>query len=191
VIGRRPAQVASKDILVDGRRRVIAGRVLDGDGQWISWQSSRELSARELAVEQRHIETSRRRAGRAGARLRAEGAPPERGEKVAERLSADPRRPRSTFHAREELGIRPDELGGSPWVAADCRCALRGRRDPADRAVRFLSGQSGATSGRRHRRWRCRRSALFGIGAAITLLTGRSVLVPASGSSLRRRRRSP
>ena len=57
VMGVAGAGVASKDILVTGVAGLIAGACSMAMGEWISVQSSRELSARELAVEQRHIVT--------------------------------------------------------------------------------------------------------------------------------------
>lgn len=74
--------------------------------------------------------------------------------------------------AREELGFDPQELGGSAWVAAAASFVLFtvGATVPVipfavtegNTAVGFSLVASGL--------------ALLGIGAAITLLTGRSIL---------------
>ena len=76
-------------------------------------------------------------------------------------------------HAREELGIDPDELGGSPWVAAGASFALFvvGAIVPILPFV-FLSGTTAVVVA-----VSVSALGLFGIGAAITLLTGRSVLL--------------
>ena len=77
VMGVAGAGVASSDILITGIAGLIAGACSMAMGEWISVQSSRELSERELAVEQEHIATDPDGGERrAGARLRAEGAPP-------------------------------------------------------------------------------------------------------------------
>lgn len=176
VMGVAGAGVASKDILLTGIAGLIAGACSMAMGEWISVQSSRELSARELAVEQRHIEADTD-AERAELALVYEqkGLHPREARKVAERLMADPTTALDT-HAREELGIDPDELGGSPWVAAGASFVLfvLGAILPIVPFV-FLSGNTAvgvalAVSA----------LGLFGIGAAITLLTGRSVLLSGS-----------
>ncbi len=77
VMGVAGAGVASEDILITGVAGLIAGAASMAMGEWISVQSSRELSERELAVEEAHIAASPERgARRAGARLRAEGSQP-------------------------------------------------------------------------------------------------------------------
>ena len=75
-------------------------------------------------------------------------------------------------HAREELSIDPAELGGSPWVAAGASFALfvLGAILPVLPFV-FLDGaQAVAVS------LGASVLGLFGIGAAITLMTNRGVL---------------
>jgi VIT1/CCC1 family predicted Fe2+/Mn2+ transporter len=74
-------------------------------------------------------------------------------------------------HAREELGIDPHELGGSPWVAAWTSFALFvvGAIVPVLAFV-FLDGYAAMAVA-----VASAMIGLFVIGAAITLLTGRSV----------------
>jgi VIT1/CCC1 family predicted Fe2+/Mn2+ transporter len=88
---------------------------------------------------------------------------------MAERQVADPGQALEAL-AREELGVDPQELGGSAWVAAGASFALfaLGAILPVlpflglagDRAVLASLGLSGI--------------GLFGIGAAITLMTGKN-----------------
>ena len=84
---------------------------------------------------------------------------------------ADPQTALDT-HAREELGIDPDELGGSPWVAAGASFALFvvGAIVPVLPFV-FLEGTAAVAVA-----VLVSVVGLFVIGAAITLLTGRSVM---------------
>ena len=176
VMGVAGAGVASKDILVTGVAGLIAGACSMAMGEWISVQSSRELSAKELAIEQRHIATeSEVEQAELALVYEQKGLHPSEARKVAERLSADPETALDT-HAREELGIDPEELGGSPWVAAGMSFVLfvLGAIVPI---VPFavLSGTTAVVTA-----LALSALGLFGIGAAITLLTGRSVL--ASGS---------
>ena len=95
-------------------------------GEWISVQSSRELSARELAVEKQHI-AAEAEVEQAELALvyeqkglhPSEGGGEGRGAAVVcHRVTA------LDTHAREELGIDPEELGGSPWVAAGASFTL-------------------------------------------------------------------
>lgn len=74
--------------------------------------------------------------------------------------------------AREELGIDPDELGGSAWEAALTSFFLFaiGAIVPVLPFI-FLSGMTAVLVSIVISAF-----GLFGIGAAITLMTGRSVL---------------
>lgn len=172
VMGVAGAGVASEDILITGVAGLIAGAASMAMGEWISVQSSRELSERELAVEEAHIAASPE-LERAELALVYEqkGLSPREAGQVAERLSADPVTALDS-HAREELGIDPEELGGSPWVAAGTSFALfiLGAILPII-PFTFLSGNAAVGLA-----LAISAAGLFGIGAAITLLTGRSVL---------------
>jgi VIT1/CCC1 family predicted Fe2+/Mn2+ transporter len=74
--------------------------------------------------------------------------------------------------AREELGIDPEELGGSAWEAAITSFLLfaLGAIVPVLPFV-FLEGTAAVLAS-----VAVSAVALFGIGAAITLMTGRGVL---------------
>jgi VIT1/CCC1 family predicted Fe2+/Mn2+ transporter len=172
VMGVAGAGVASSDILITGVAGLIAGACSMAMGEWVSVQSSRELSAHELQIERQHLAAS---ADEEQAELalvyEQKGLHPREARQVAERLSADPATALDT-HAREELGIDPDELGGSPWVAAGASFALfvLGAILPIV-PFAFLSGNTAVAVA-----LVVSALGLFGIGAAITLLTGRGVL---------------
>ena len=176
VMGVAGAGVASRDILITGVAGLIAGACSMAMGEWVSVQSSRELSAHELQIERQHLAAS---ADEEQAELalvyEQKGLHPREARQVAERLSADPATALDT-HAREELGIDPDELGGSPWVAAGASFALfvLGAILPII-PFAFLSGNTAVAVA-----LVVSALGLFGIGAAITLLTGRSVLLSGS-----------
>jgi VIT1/CCC1 family predicted Fe2+/Mn2+ transporter len=173
VMGVAGAGVASKDILVTGVAGLIAGACSMAMGEWISVQSSRELSARELQIEQQHLVASAEEEQAELALVyEQKGLHPREARQVAERLSADPTTALDT-HAREELGIDPEELGGSPWVAAGASFVLfvLGAILPIV-PFALLSGNTAVAVA-----LAVSALGLFGIGAAITLLTGRGVLV--------------
>jgi VIT1/CCC1 family predicted Fe2+/Mn2+ transporter len=173
VMGVAGAGVASSDILITGVAGLIAGACSMAMGEWISVQSSRELSERELSVERRHIEADPD-AERAELALVYEqkGLAPGEARNVADTLMADAQTALDT-HAREELGIDPGELGGSPWVAAGASFALfvLGAILPVLPFV-FLSGNTALAVA-----LGVSAVGLFTIGAAITLLTGKSPLL--------------
>jgi VIT1/CCC1 family predicted Fe2+/Mn2+ transporter len=176
VMGVAGAGVASREILITGVAGLIAGASSMAMGEWVSVQSSRELSAHELQIERQHL-TARAEEEKAELELVFEqkGLHPRDARQVAERLSADPATALDT-HAREELGIDPAELGGSPWVAAGASFALFvvGAILPIV-PFAFLSGNPAVAAA-----LVISALGLFGIGAAITLLTGRSVLLSGS-----------
>ncbi len=79
--------------------------------------------------------------------------------------------------AREELGIDPDELGGSAWSAAGSSFALFSLGAIFPVAPYFwLSGLPALGASPRHLR---RRLALVMIGAGTSLFTGRSLMFSA------------
>ncbi len=173
VMGVAGAGVASRDILITGVAGLIAGACSMAMGEWISVQSSRELHERELSVEREHIASD---ADVEEAELELvyeqKGLHPQQAERLARVLMADPTTALDT-HAREELGIDPGELGGSPWVAAGTSFLLFvvGAILPVLPFALFSGAAAvSVTLG-------LSALALFGIGAAITLLTGKSPLV--------------
>jgi VIT1/CCC1 family predicted Fe2+/Mn2+ transporter len=171
-MGVAGAGVASSDILLTGVAGLIAGACSMAMGEWVSVQSSRELHERELAVERAHIQAEpRREEAELALVYEQKGLHPRQAKDVAASLMADPETALDT-HAREELGIDPDELGGSPWIAAGASFALFvvGAIVPI---LPFLVLSGTAAVGAA---LAASAVGLFGIGAAITLLTGRSVL---------------
>ena len=172
VMGVAGAGVASSDILITGVAGLIAGACSMAMGEWISVQSSRELSERELAIERTHIESDPE-TERAELALVYEqkGLQPGKARDVADALMADAQTALDT-HAREELGIDPGELGGSPWVAAGASFVLfvLGAILPV-LPFAFASGNTAVVVA-----LAVSALGLLGIGAAITLLTGRSPL---------------
>ena len=172
VMGVAGAGVGSSDILITGVAGLIAGACSMAMGEWISVQSSRELSERELSIEQRQIEAEPEME-RAELALVYEqkGLGPGKARDVANALMADAQTALDT-HAREELGIDPRELSGSPWVAAGTSFVLfvLGAIVPVLPFL-FLSGTAAVVVA-----LSLSALGLFAIGAAITLLTGKSPL---------------
>jgi VIT1/CCC1 family predicted Fe2+/Mn2+ transporter len=130
-----------------------------------------ELLERELEMERlelrRRPESERRELV---AIYRSRGVKGETAEELATELMSDPDLALET-HAREELGIDPNELG-SPWAAAlsSFLCFAVGAMVPL---VSWFFASSGVAT-----LWSIALGALasLGVGAALAVFTGRSVV---------------
>jgi VIT1/CCC1 family predicted Fe2+/Mn2+ transporter len=172
VMGVAGASTESSAVLIAGLAGLLAGAFSMALGEWISVQSSRELYERQIAVERSELEQIPDEEQEELALIyQSKGLPEPQARDLAARLIADSASALDTL-AREELGVDPDELGGSALEAGLTSFLLfaLGAIVPVASFL-FLSGTiavvvSVALSA----------LGLFGIGAAITLLTGRSVL---------------
>jgi VIT1/CCC1 family predicted Fe2+/Mn2+ transporter len=141
-------------------------------GEWVSVTSARELAEREIRIERSELEENPEEE-REELQLIYESKGLGLGEAKAlsTKLMKDPHMALDAL-SREELGIDPTELGGSPAVAALTSLLLfsLGAIVPVAPFF-FLSGRAGtlASIG-------AGGLGLFAIGAAITLFTGRSAL---------------
>jgi VIT1/CCC1 family predicted Fe2+/Mn2+ transporter len=160
-------------ILVAGFAGLLAGALSMALGEWLSVQSARELYANQIAVEAAEIALfPEEEEEELRLIYEAKGVAPEAAREMAHRIVSGDRAVAVDTMAREELGIDPEELGGSAWVAAGTSFALfaLGAVVPLVAFV-FLTGTaaiivSTILAG----------LALFGVGAAITLVTGRGML---------------
>jgi vacuolar iron transporter family protein len=158
-------------VLVTGMAGLLAGALSMALGEWISVTSSKELYERQMALEQEEIEQHPELEQKELALIyMAKGIPEAEALKMAEDTMTD------KVHAyevlvKEELGINPDELQGSPWEAAFASFFLFaiGAILPV-LPFFFVGGTAGIL-------WSLALSTfgLFLIGAAITLFTGRNL----------------
>jgi VIT1/CCC1 family predicted Fe2+/Mn2+ transporter len=172
VMGVAGANISSRSILVTGIAGLLAGAFSMALGEWLSVQSSRELYERQIRIERREVEEVPDEEQEELALIyEAKGLPEAQARALAARIMQNQSTALDTL-SREELGIDPEELGGSAWsaaIASFCLFALGAifpvapftilKGYPAIGASLLLSG-----------------FALFLIGAGITLLTGRSIL---------------
>jgi len=171
VMGVAGAAASDRVLLVTGLAGLLAGAGSMAMGEWLSVQSARELHQRQLDIESAEIAASPDEEAHELALIyQAKGLSEDQARSLAERLMAKPETARETL-AREELGIEPGELGGSPWQAAGTSAALFsvGAIVPVFPFF-FLSANTAVFTS-----LACSAAALFLIGAGITLLTGRSV----------------
>ena len=172
VMGVAGAAMSSTSILITGLAGLLAGAISMALGEWLSVQSSRELYQHQMDVERRELaEGPEEEKEELALIYQAKGVAPADARRLADSLLSNPETALDTL-VREELGIDPGELGGSAWEAAGTSFLLFavGAIIPVAPFF-FLSGPasiavSAAVSA----------IGLFVIGAAITLVTGRSVL---------------
>src|SRR5512133_397852 len=158
-------------ILIAGLAGVLAGAGSMALGEWLSVQSSRELYEHQIKIEAEEIANSPEEEQEELALIyQSKGLPEDRAQELAFHMMADKSNILDTL-AREELGIDPEELGGSAYEAAFTSFFLFafGAFFPmlpyliwSGTTAIILSLVVSAIG-------------LFIIGAAITLMTGKSV----------------
>jgi VIT1/CCC1 family predicted Fe2+/Mn2+ transporter len=175
VMGVAGAAPDSRTILLAGLAGLVAGSCSMAMGEWLSVNSSRELFERQLATEKEELETSPEEEKEELVLIyQAKGLPEPQARALAEQLLSNEASALDTL-AREELGIDPDELGGSPWQAAGTSFLLFALGAAFPVAPFFVLHGTPATiaslalSG----------AAMAGIGAATSLFTGRGPLFSA------------
>lgn len=171
VMGVAGAATDNRTILITGLAGLIAGACSMALGEWLSVTSSRELFARQIATEKAELEANPADEAEELALIyEAKGLPAEQARAFAERLMSDHTVALDTL-AREELGIDPEELGGSAVVAGATSFLLfaGGAAFPV-LPFFFLSGSAAVLSG-----VALSISALAFVGAATSLFTGRGI----------------
>jgi VIT1/CCC1 family predicted Fe2+/Mn2+ transporter len=172
VMGVAGAAVSNNTILLTGIAGLLAGAISMALGEWLSVQSSRELNQRQIELETEELEASPEEEKKELVLLyQAKGMSAADAQKLADKAFENPETAIDAI-ITEELGIDKEELGGSAWEAAIASFVLFsiGAIIPlypfifldGNKAILLSIGSSVV--------------GLFGIGAAITLLTGKSVL---------------
>jgi vacuolar iron transporter family protein len=105
-------------VLIAGIAGLLAGAISMALGEWLSVQSSRELYTNQIKIETMEINRHPQEEIEELALIyEARGLPRDQGLILATRIMENKESAIQTL-AREELGINPDELGGSAWEAA-------------------------------------------------------------------------
>jgi VIT1/CCC1 family predicted Fe2+/Mn2+ transporter len=170
VMGVAGASESTATIVLTGVAGLVAGACSMAMGEWLSVTSARELNEKQIAVEADELEHAPEEEKEELILIyQAKGLSEREARALADRLMADRTTALDTL-AREELGIDPAELGGSPWVAASTSFTLfaAGAIVPV-LPYFFLTGTQGLAasvglSG----------IALAVVGAGTSLFTGRS-----------------
>ena len=117
VMGVAGADVAPRVVLLAGLAGLFAGAFSMATGEWNSVRSQAELAEAEIALERRELASNpAAEEAELAALYRHRGLDADLAREVARQFARDPE-VLWRIHAREELGIDPDNLP-SPWVAA-------------------------------------------------------------------------
>jgi VIT1/CCC1 family predicted Fe2+/Mn2+ transporter len=172
VMGVAGAAAGNNTILLTGIAGLLAGAISMALGEWLSVQSSRELHLRQIALETEELEASPEDEKKELILLyQAKGMDTITANELAERVFANKESALDALIV-EELGLDKEELGGSAWEAAIASFILFaiGAVIPVlpylfyEGKIALYGSLGGSVLG------------LFGIGAAITLFTGRGIL---------------
>jgi VIT1/CCC1 family predicted Fe2+/Mn2+ transporter len=172
IMGVAGASVQNRFVILAGVAGLLAGAFSMAAGEYVSMKVQRELFERLLHLEAHELATEPEAEHRELRQIyERRGYPPDLASAVTDLVMKDPKMALET-HAREELGLDPDQLG-SPWGAA-LSSFLTFSVGAVIPLLPFLFS-SGATavlvaivaSG----------VALFAAGASLSILTGRSMWV--------------
>jgi vacuolar iron transporter family protein len=170
IMGMAGAAASPEFVLTSGVAGLLAGALSMAAGEYVSMRSQREMFEYQIGLERDELhEYPEEEAEELALIYQARGMHLEEARRVSRELVKNEDTALDAL-AREELGLNPDDLG-SPWGAAifsflafSCGAVLPlvpfllGLQ--LDRAVLVAAVVAGA--------------ALFGIGAALSLFTGRS-----------------
>ena len=172
VMGVAGAAFSERTVLVTGLAGLLAGACSMAMGEWLSVTSARELYMTQIATEADELRESPLEEKEELILIyEAKGLPKAQAAALAERIIADPSTALDTL-AREELGINPDDLGGSAWVAGGTSFLLfaLGAVFPVLPFFLLAGTAAVATS------LALSAAVMFLIGAGTTLFTGRGMV---------------
>ena len=171
VMGVAGASTNGHVILLSGFAGLLAGAFSMALGEWISVKSSRELAEREMGVERDELAAAPEEE-REELQLiyEAKGLSPDEARQLSSRLVEEPAHALDVL-TREELGLDPDQLTGSAGTAALTSFSLFafGAVFPVGPFL-FLTGPRAVVAS-----IAVSSAVLFGVGAAITVFTGKPV----------------
>lgn len=168
VAGAAGSSASGGVILLAGVAGLLAGAFSMAAGEYLSVRSQREMYEYQIGLEREELEEyPQEEAAELALIFQAKGLEREEARRLADKIIADPDRALDTL-TREELGLNPDELG-SPWGAAlfSFVSFSAGAIVPLlpfffSVGMTALFAAIGLTA-----------AALFGVGAALSLFTGR------------------
>jgi VIT1/CCC1 family predicted Fe2+/Mn2+ transporter len=117
ILGFAGSGVDNTVVRLAGLAGAVAGAISMAAGEWVSVTSQNDLIQRELAVERRELVHNREHETQELAMIyESHGMAPDRAAAAAEDVMREPKIALAV-HAREELGIDPDDLPSAFWAA--------------------------------------------------------------------------
>lgn len=172
IMGFAGASQSRSVIVLAGISGLLAGAFSMGAGEYVSMRVQREMLERLLHLERRELELDPHTEELELAEIyRGKGLSDELSKRVAAEVMKDPAVALDT-HAREELGLDPDEGLGSPTGAAVSSFLMFALGALLPLIPFFFAGGTGAELAA----LAITAVALFTVGALTALLTGRSPL---------------
>jgi vacuolar iron transporter family protein len=160
-------------VLIAGLAGMLAGALSMAIGEWLSVQSARELFAHQVKVEREELlQVPDEEEEELTLIYQAKGLTAEQARLMSQSIVGGELGRAVDTLAREELGIDPDELGGSAWVAAITSFFLFALGAIVPVSPFFFASGAGAVVASII----VSAAALMLVGAAITVVTGSSVL---------------
>ncbi|HWU34016.1 MAG TPA: VIT1/CCC1 transporter family protein [Methylovorus sp.] len=169
VMGVAGAAATVSTILMTGVAGLLAGAFSMAAGEYISMRSQREMFEYQIGLERDELaQYPEQEARELQLIYQARGLNESEAQALAQRMVADPEKGLDAL-AREELGLNPDELG-SPWAAAFSSFLAFTFGGLVPLLPYLLGGGAHALT----TAIVLTALALFGIGAALSLFTGRN-----------------
>jgi VIT1/CCC1 family predicted Fe2+/Mn2+ transporter len=171
ILGVAGATTDPHTVVLAGVAGLAAGALAMAAGEYVSVQSQRELYEHQIALERDELKQYPEAEAQELALIyAAKGLPKKEAGRLAQRMVADPKQALDTL-AREELGLNPDELG-SPFGAAASSLVSFAAGAALPLAPYLIAPGSAALP----MAVSVTAIALFGVGATISLFTGRNAL---------------
>jgi vacuolar iron transporter family protein len=172
VMGVAGAAFSQQTVLVTGLAGLAAGACSMAMGEWLSVTSSRELYRKQIATEADELaQVPDEEQEELVLIYQSKGMDRASAEQTAARVMASKDAALDTL-VREEIGVNPDDLGGSAWSAAASSffVFIAGAIFPVVPFF-FLGGGPAVIAS-----LALSAAALYAIGAVTSIFTGRSVL---------------
>jgi vacuolar iron transporter family protein len=169
IMGIAGATADNRMILLTGVAGLLAGALSMAAGEFVSVRSQRELYEHQIQLEKKELdEYPEEEAEELALIYSARGMELEEARGVAHTMLANPKHALDVL-AREELGLNPDDLGSAVGAAGfSFACFATGALVPL---LPFLLGVGGIAASAL-----LTIASLFGLGASISLFTGRRAL---------------
>ena len=171
ILGVAGATADPHAVVISGIAGMAAGAFAMAAGEYVSVQSQREFYEHQIALERDELKQYPEAEAQELALIyAAKGLPKKEAGRLAQRMVADPEHALDTL-AREELGLNPDELGSPLGAAASSFVSFA-----AGAALPLLPYFASSGTGTLPAAIGITAIALFGVGATLSLFTGRNAI---------------